>query len=199
MTDQQLRHTYRILLKKYHPDTGGDTADETAIRHIIEEYHRLASRQQTQPKAAENTKSISAWTEPKSVSETNELILSMLKLIAARRTADMPIRILTSHIAFCADNDDTDSLILTLTALAEIYRLSQMSDNEYDAAFETVMRQITEYARNISEAESKLAKLNMTAAPKAGLVRDILRSVRVIQSETLRTLVNAYLVLIISL
>ena len=44
MTEEQLKRTYRLLLKKYHPDTGGENADEAAIRNIIEEYKKLTSR-----------------------------------------------------------------------------------------------------------------------------------------------------------
>ena len=204
MTEEQLKKTYRILIKKYHPDTGGEFADETAIRNIIEEYKKLTSRRSSKSNDSAKNKNgtivpLSEWTLPTSAADTDNFILSMLKLIAAREAAKMPTDILAVHISFCSEYDNTDSRILTLTALAKIAELKQLSYNEYDPDCEAALKRICEYARNIAEATSILTRLNLTAAPKSGLVWDILRSIKKCSSEPLRNLLNSYLVMIISL
>ena len=204
MTEEQLKRTYRLLLKKYHPDTGGENADEVAIRNIIEEYKKLTSRRSSKENdATKNTNGtivpLSEWTMPTSTNDTDKFILDMLKLIAARRAEDMPTDMLAAHISFCSECDNADSHILTLTALAEIAELTRLSHNEYDPDCEAALKRICEYAQNIAEATSILTRLNLIAPPKSGLVCDILRSIKKCSSEPLRNLLNSYLVMIISL
>ena len=209
MTEDQLKHTYRVLLKKYHPDTGGQTADESAIRRIIEEYKKLSSRRSSKSdnissndiskdKSRSSTQ-LTAWTTPASTDDTDKFILSMLSLIADRRAEEMPTDIIAAHISFCTEHSTDEGRILTLTALAEIAELTRQTLNEYDINCETMQKQISDYARHICEAANYLDRLSAVNAPKSNLIRDILRSIKLCSSENLKELLNAVLIFVVSL
>ena len=131
--------------------------------------------------------------------------MDMIGLIAANRLNEIPIetiRAATDNLAqLCQDqnNEHHSTVLLSLTALSELAQLCQKYNTEYDIHYTAAMKQITEYTRSICKAENYLDKLSAVNAPKPNLIKDILRSIKMCDSEYLKEQLNALLVLVISL
>ena len=211
MTEENLKRTYRALLKKYHPDTGGENADEAAIRRVIDEYKKLTSRRCSASNGVTKNKNstivpLAEWTMPTDWTSADQFILKMIGLIAANRLNEIPIETIGAAIdqlaQLCQDqnNQHHSAVLLTLTGISEMAQLCQkINNNEYDIHYTAVMKRITDYARSICEAANYLDKLSAVNAPKSNLIRDILRSIRICGSEHLKELLNAVLIFVVSL
>ncbi len=208
--EENLKRTYRLLLKKYHPDTGGENADEAAIRRVIDEYKKLTSRRSSTSNGVTKNKNstivpLAEWTIPTDWASADQFILEMIRLIAANRLNKMPIETIGATIdqlsQLCQDqnNQHHSAVLLTLTGISEMAQLCQKNNTEYDIHYTAVMKQITDYASSICEAANYLDKLCAVNAPKSNLIRDILRSIKLCSSENLRESLNAVLIFVVSL